>query len=83
MGVKSIRPTWFRGTQPFPKDLQQDSAQGPPEPMHGLRLMIKEEALPLREQPDFSSLDRTRKTRIARPRNMALQQSTSEPQNLN
>ena len=38
---------------------QADAAEGsatPREPMHGLRLIIKEDALPLREQPKFEAL---------------------------
>ena len=55
MGVKSVRPTWFQDPT-SPKVPVADSAQGPPEPMHGLRLMIREDASPLREQPNFPAL---------------------------
>ena len=49
MGVKSLRPTWFED-----ETVARAAADGsatPREPMHGLRLIIKEDALPLREQP--------------------------------
>ena len=38
--VKSIRPTWF-------EDIVTSREPAQPEPMHGLKLVIKEEALPL------------------------------------
>ena len=66
MGVKSIRPTWFEDTA-VPKGPTTDLTQGPPEPMHGLRLMIKEEALPLREQPDFPALTELAKRGLLAP----------------
>ena len=44
-GIKSICPTWFEDTTAT-REPPPGSVQGPtPEPMHGLRLMIKEEAL--------------------------------------
>ena len=49
IGVKSIRPTWF-------EDIVTSREPAQPEPMHGLKLVIKEEALPLKEQPDFPAL---------------------------
>ena len=55
MGVKSVRPTWFEDPT-SPKVPVADLAQGPPKPMHGLRLMIREDASPLREQPNFPAL---------------------------
>ena len=55
IGVKSFRPTWFEDTAAT-RGPASGSAQGPPEPMHGLRLMMKEEVLPLRDQPDFPAL---------------------------
>ena len=54
MGVKSLRPTWFED-----ETVARAAAEGsatPREPMHGLRLIIKEDALPLREQPKFEAL---------------------------
>ena len=49
MGVKSIRPTWF-------EDIVTSREPAQPEPMHGLELVIKEDALPLKEQPEFPAL---------------------------
>ena len=43
IGVQSVRPPG-----------QTD--QGQPQPLHGLKLVIKEEALPLKEQPEFPAL---------------------------
>ena len=54
MGVKSLRPTWFED-----ETVTRASADGlsnTREPMHGLRLVIKEDARPLREQPNFEAL---------------------------
>ena len=59
MGVKSLRPTWFED-----ETLAKASTDGSPnplEPMHGLRLIIKEDALPLREQPRFEALEEVAK----------------------
>ena len=47
MGVKSIRPTWFE---------DETVAKTAAEPMHALRLIIKEDVLPLRNHPE--ALDR-------------------------
>ena len=55
IGVKSIRPTWFEDTSAT-KGPPSGTAPTPPEPMHGLRLMIKEETMPLRKQPEFPAL---------------------------
>ena len=55
MGVKSIRPTWFEDTTAIRRQAP-GTPQEPSESMHGLRLMIKEDVLPLREQPDFPAL---------------------------
>ena len=54
MGVKSIRPTWFEDETVA--RVSADGSSNTPEPMHGLRLIIKEDALPLREQPNFEAL---------------------------
>ena len=54
MGVKSLRPTWFED-----KTVAIAAAEGSAttrEPMHGQRLIIKEDALSLREQPKFEAL---------------------------
>ena len=48
IGVQSVRPTWFEDTTP--KDTTSQSPQDPqkeqPQPLHGLKLVIKEEVLP-------------------------------------
>lgn len=46
MGVKSIRPTWFE---------DETAANTNAEPMHGLRLIIKEDVLPLENHPGLRS----------------------------
>ena len=55
MGVKTLRPTWFED-----ETVARAAADGTPstlDPMHGLRLTIKEDAIPLREQPRFSAFE--------------------------
>ena len=47
IGVKSIRPTWFEDIVTS-REPQSQTGQEQPEPMHGLKLVIKEEALPER-----------------------------------
>ena len=47
MGVKSLRPTWFE---------DETVAKTAAEPMHGLRLIIKEDVLPLSDHPKFEAL---------------------------
>ena len=39
-----------------PKGPAPHTDQGQPQPLHGLKLVIKEEALPLKEQPEFPAL---------------------------
>ena len=41
--------------------------QEQPEPMHGLKLVIKEEALPLKEQPEFPALAELAKRGLLAP----------------
>ena len=53
--VHSVRPTWFEDFAvskgpAFPTD------QAQLQPLHGLKLVIKEEALPLKDQPEFPAL---------------------------
>ena len=50
IGVKSVRPAWF---EDITKQSASHAEQEQQEPMHGLKLVVKEEALPLREQPEF------------------------------
>ena len=60
IGVKSVRPTWFEDIVTFWEPAQ-------PEPMHGLKLVIKEEALPLKEQPEFPALAELAKRGLLAP----------------
>ena len=59
IGVQSVRPTWFEDTTP--KDTTSKSPQDPqkeqPQPLHGLKLVTREEVLPANDQPQFSSLE--------------------------
>ena len=58
IGVQSVRPTWFEDTTP--KDTTSQSPQDPlkeqPQPLHGLKLVIKE-VFPATDQPQFPSLE--------------------------
>ena len=47
IGVKSVRPTWFEDSA-VPKGSAPPTNQGQPQPLHGLKLVVKEEALPLK-----------------------------------
>jgi len=57
IGVQSVRPTWFedvaasKDTTPQPS---QDPQGQQPQP---LKLVIKEEVLPIKDQPEFPSLE--------------------------
>ena len=59
IGVQSVRPTWFEDTTP--KDPTSQQSQDPhkeqAQPLHGLKLVIKEEVLPANDQPQFQSLE--------------------------
>ena len=59
IGVKSVRPTWF-------EDIVT-TKQEQHEPMHGLKLVVKEEALPLREQREFPALAELAKRGLLAP----------------
>ena len=52
IGVKSVRPTWFEDIAPT----NEPTSQTEQDPMHSLKLIVKEEALPLKEQPKFPAL---------------------------
>ena len=58
-GVQSVRPTWFEDTTP--RDTTSQQSLDPPkeqsQPLHGLKLVIKEEVLPPTDQPQFQSLE--------------------------
>ena len=59
IGVQSVRPTWFEDIA-VPKETTPQPNQGPqwqqPQPLHGLKLVIKEEVLPMKDQPEFPAL---------------------------
>ena len=55
IGIKSIRPTWFE-EETAARTPASGPAPQPIEPMHGLRLIIREEVLPLRAQPEFPAV---------------------------
>ena len=55
IGVQSVRPTWFEDFA-VPKGPGPQTDQGQAQPLHGLKLVIKQEALPLKEQPEFPAL---------------------------
>ena len=63
IGVKSVRPTWFEDIAPT----NEPTSQAEQEPMHGLKLVIKEEALPLKEQPEFPALAELAKRGLLAP----------------
>ena len=78
MGVKVLRPAWFED-----EIVARPSTAGSPnnlDPMHGLRLTVREDAAPLREQHKFCSPGRDRSLRTLSLRNMAVQQNTYQPQ---
>ena len=56
--VQSVRPTWFEDIAP--KETTPPPNQGPqwqqPQPLHSLKLVIKEEVLPMQDQPEFRAL---------------------------
>ena len=58
-GVQSVRPTWFEDTTPKNTTSQQsqDPHKKQAQPLHGLKLVIKEEVLPATDQPQFQSLE--------------------------
>ena len=43
-------------TSRCPKRLRLKPDQGQPQPLHGLKLVIKEEVLPMKDQPEFPAL---------------------------
>ena len=55
IGVQSVRPTWFEDFA-VPKGPTLQTDQGQPQPLHGLKLVIKEEVLPMKDQPEFPAL---------------------------
>ena len=63
IGVKSVRPTWFEDIAPT----NEPTSQTGQDPMHGLKLVVKEEALPLKEQPEFPALAELAKRGLLAP----------------
>ena len=59
IGVQSVRSAWFEDTTPKDTASQpnQDPRKEQSEPLHGLKLVIKEEVLPTNDQPEFPSLE--------------------------
>ena len=57
IGVQSVRPTSFEDTTPRDTTSQQPQDPQKPQPLHGLKLVIKEEVLPATDQPQFQSLE--------------------------
>ena len=67
-GSQILRPTWFE---------DETVAKTASEPMHGLRLIIKEAVLPLSDHPKFEALAEVAKPPSAS--NMELQSSVYQP----
>ena len=58
MGVRSLRPTWFE---------DETVAKTTAEPMHGLRLIIKEDVLPISDYPKFEAIAEVAKRGLLAP----------------
>ena len=55
-GVRSVRPTWFEDWKiPSQPDLGDPSSF---QPMHGLKLVIKEDVMPQEQMPHFPALEK-------------------------
>ena len=55
-GVRSIRPTWFEDSKTPSQPGRGDST--PFQPMHGLKLVIKEDVMPQEQMPHFPALEK-------------------------
>ena len=53
-GVRSVRPTWFEDSKIPSQPGRSDST--PFQPMHGLKLVIKEDVMPQEQMPHFPAL---------------------------
>ena len=53
-GVRSVRPTWFEDSKIPSQPGRGDST--PFQPMHGLKVVIKEDVMPQEQMPDFPAL---------------------------
>ena len=80
IGVKSVRPTRFEDIVTT-KEPASHAGQEQPEPMHGLKLGVKEEHCPEREA-GIPSTSRTGQTRFARSGHIELQTSANQPESL-
>ena len=58
MGVRSLRPTWFE---------DETVAKTTAEPVHGLRLIIKEDVLPISDCPKFEATAEVAKRGLLAP----------------
>ena len=55
-GVRSIRPTWFEDSK-IPSQLDRGDPRSF-QPMHGLKLVIKEDVMPQEQMPHFPALEK-------------------------
>ena len=55
-GVRSVRPTWFEDSKIPAQPSKRDST--PFQPMHGLKLVIKEDVMPQEQMPHFPALEK-------------------------
>ena len=55
-GVRSVRPTWFEDSKTPSQPGRGDSI--PFQPMHGLKLVIKEDVMPQEQMPHFPALEK-------------------------
>ena len=69
-------------TQQPPGDLHQVQHKGHPNPCMALRLMIKEEALIISDQPLFPAVAEIAKRGLLFSRNVAMQPTARQPENL-
>ena len=81
IGFQSVRPTWFEDFA-VPKGPTLQTDQGQPQPLHGLKLAIKEEVLPMKDQP-VPSTSITGLTWLACTECMEMQTSAGQPQGNN
>ena len=82
IGVQSARPTWFEDLA-VPKGPTPQTDQGQPQPLHGLKLVTKEEVLPMKDQPEFPAPGFAGLTWLACTGCMEMQTSAGQPQGNN
>ena len=61
IGVRSVRPTWFEDWK-VPSGQEPNNPQDVFQPMHGLKLVIKEDVLPQEQLPQFPAIERLAET---------------------